>query len=325
MTVRIGLLGASKISRGAVIGPVQELDGAAVTRVAARDPERARAFAAEHGIEAIETDYAALVESAAVDLVYNGLPPSEHAEWTIRALEAGKHVLCEKPFAMNATEVEAMLAAEAKSDGYLVEAFHHRYHPLWHRVVELLAQGTIGDIHNVEAHFWTPIAYRAGELRYDPALGGGAMMDLGCYPVHWSRTVVGAEPRVAAATAAWHASGVDVSMEASLEFPGGETAKVFCSMDEHALESSESLVIVNGSAGRMTIVNPLAPHAGHSLTIDTATGSQSEEVPGKSTYYHQLEWMLDVIAGRRRALTGGRDGLATMRALDAAYALARAA
>ncbi len=325
MSIRIGLLGASKISRGAVIGPASELDGAHVTRVAAREPARARAFADEHGIDGIEADYAALVESDAVDLVYNGLPPSGHAEWSIRALAAGKHVLCEKPFAMNAAEVESMLEAAEASDAHLVEAFHHRYHPLWHRIVELLAGGAVGDVEDVEAHFWTPIPYRAGELRYDPALGGGALMDLGCYPVHWSRTVVGTEPEVVAASATWHESGVDVSLEARLEFPGGQTAKIFCSMDEHALDSSESLVVVTGSKGRMTIVNPLAPHAGHSLILDTAEGSRSEEVPGRSTYYHQLEWMLDVIPGRKKALTGGRDGLETMRVIDAAYALARGA
>ena len=107
----------------------------------------------------------------------------------------------------------------------------------------------------------------------------------------------------------WHETGVDLSMEAQLEFPGGAIAKVFCSMDEHELDSSESAIVVNGSKGRMTVVNPLAPHAGNSLTLDTVDGRRSEEVPGQSTYYHQLEWMLDVIAGRKEPLTGGRDGL----------------
>ena len=151
------------------------------------------------------------------------------------------------------------------------------------------------------------------------------MMDLGCYPVHWSRAVVGTEPKVASASATWHDRGVDLSMQARLEFPGGETAKVFCSMDEQALYSSESALVVSGSKGRMTVVNPLAPHGGHTLTLETAEGSHSEEVPGQSTYYHQLEWMLDIVAGRKAPLTGGGDGLANMRVLDAAYALARSA
>ncbi len=258
----------------------------------------------------------------AVDLVYNALPPNGHAEWSIRALAAGKHVLCEKPFAMSAVEVESMLETAAASGTHLVEAFHHRYHPLWHRILELLSENILGEIDEVEAHFWTPIPYRAGELRYEPSLGGGAMMDLGCYPVHWSRTVIGAEPRVAAASATWHERGVDLSMEAQLEFPGGQTAKVFCSMDEDKLDSSESAIVIRGSKGRMTVDNPLAPHAGNSLTIETSNGSHREEVPGNSTYYHQLEWMLGVIAGSKQALTGGLDGLNNMRVLDAAYALA---
>ena len=325
MTLRIGLLGASKISPEAVIRPAGELDGVEITRVAARDPGRARAFAAEHGIEGVEADYAALVSSDAVDLVYNGLPPSAHAEWSRQALAHGKHVLCEKPFAMNTAEVESMLSAADASGRHLVEAFHHRYHPLWHRVVDLMGEQVIGDIRHVDAAFWTPIPYQPGELRYVPELGGGALMDLGCYPIHWSRTVVGTAPEVVAAEATWHRTGVDLSMQAELRFPGGETAKIFCSMDEHELDGSESSIVINGSKGRLTVVNPLVPHAGNRVTIETHDGTVSEEVPrGHSTYFYQLEWMLDVIAGKREALTGGRDGLDTMRVIDVAYALARA-
>ena len=319
MSLRIGLLGASKISRGAVIGPARDLAGVSVTRVAARDADRARAFAEEHGIEGIEEDYARLVESDAVDLVYNGLPPSGHAEWTIRALAAGKHVLCEKPFAMNAGEVAAMLDAEAKSGAVLIEAFHHRYHPLWHRLVELLKTGAIGDICEVEARFDAPIPYEPGELRYERALGGGAMMDLGCYPLHWARTVCGTEPEVAAADADWHASGVDVAMRAELQFPRGVVARIGCAMDSDQVKDFKATLSVIGSAGRLDVVNPLAPHHGHELRLETGDEVSVEEVPGQSTYHHQLEWTLDQIAGRKPPLTGGSDSLATMRAIDAIY------
>jgi predicted dehydrogenase len=319
LVLRIGLLGASKISRGAVIGPARDIAGVGVSRVAARDASRARVFAQEHGIEGIEADYACLVASDVVDLVYNGLPPSGHAEWTIRALDAGKHVLCEKPFALNAGEAEEMLAAETASNAVLIEAFHHRYHPLWHRIVELVSQGAIGDIRELDARFDAPIPYRPGELRYERRLGGGAMMDLGCYPLHWVRTVTGAEPGVISAEAVWHPSGVDVSMQAELEFPGGVLARIACAMDPDQVSDFKATLRVIGSAGRMDVVNPLAPHHGHELRLEVDGEVSVEEVPGRSTYHHQLEWTLDQIAGKKPPLTGGDDSLATMRAIDAIY------
>jgi predicted dehydrogenase len=295
-----------------------------VVRVAARDAGRARAFAEEHGIDGIEEDYAGLVESDAVDLVYNGLPPSGHAEWTIRALAAGKHVLCEKPFAMNASEVTEMLAAEAASDAVLIEAFHHRYHPLWHRIVDLVRQGAIGDIREMEACFDVPIPYQKGELRYEPGLGGGAMMDLGCYPLHWVRTVSGTEPEIVAAEADWHASGVDVAMRAELAFEGGAVARISSAMDPAYVKDFRAKLSVIGTAGRMDVVNPIAPHDGHELKLQVDGEIRVEEIPGQSTYHHQLEWTLDQIAGNKAPLTGGSDSLATMRAMDAIYKAARA-
>ena len=133
---RIGLLGASRIARGAVIEPVAEIANAKVSRVAASSREKALSYAEEHGIPGIEADYAALVGSDAVDLVYNALPPSGHMRWSIAALESGKHVLCEKPFAMNAREAGKMVAAAEASGRFLIEAFHYRFHPLMLRVLE---------------------------------------------------------------------------------------------------------------------------------------------------------------------------------------------
>ena len=131
--IRIGLLGASRVSRYAVIEPAAHIDGIEVHTVAARDAARAAAFAEELAIPHVAADYEALIASDAVDLVYNGLPPSSHARWTIAALEAGKHVLCEKPFAMNATEAQAMVDAAGRTGKILVEAYHYRFHPLFAR------------------------------------------------------------------------------------------------------------------------------------------------------------------------------------------------
>ena len=320
--IRIGLLGASRIARGAVIKPAEDLDGVVVSRVAASSTARAEDYAREHDIPGIEADYGALVTSNDVDLVYNALPPSGHREWSVRALEAGKHVLCEKPFALNATEAEAMVAAADASGVQLIEAFHYRYHPLFERVLEILRAGAIGAVRSVAAHFNVPIKAAPGELRYDPALGGGALMDLGCYPLHWVRTVAGSEPEVIAAEASWHDSGVDESMRATLRFGGGIEAVIHSSMQASLPEGLDAEMHVVGESGTLTVINPLAPHLGHELIVENSAGRSSESVQGETTYHHQLQHVLDVINNGATPLTGGADAVGTMAAIDRIYAAA---
>ena len=320
--IRIGLLGASRVSRYAVIEPATTIEGVEVSAVAARDPARAAVFAKENGIPRVEHDYESLVTSNAVDLVYNGLPPSSHARWSIAALEAGKHVLCEKPFAMNAGEAKAMVEAAERSGNVLIEAYHYRFHPLFARVLEVLGSGRIGAVRELNARFNVRIAYSPGEIRYKPALGGGAMMDLGCYCVHWVRSVMATEPEVLSASAIRHDSGVDIEMEAVLEFPGGVMARVSSSMSEDLPEGLDAELVIRCESGTLTVVNPIAPHAGHELILEMADGRISEEVAGETTYVHQLRHVIDVLTGSAEPLTGGRDAIATMSVLDDIYRLA---
>jgi predicted dehydrogenase len=320
--IRIGLLGASRVSRYAIIEPAGVVEGVRVSSVAARDPARAAVFARENEIPNVEADYEALVTSDAVDLVYNGLPPSSHAHWTIAALEAGKHVLCEKPFAKNAGEAQEMVDASERSGNLLIEAYHYRFHPLFARVLEAINSGSIGATRELDAHFNVRIAYTPGEIRYDPTLGGGAMMDLGCYCVHWVRTVVGVEPRALSAAAIWHESGVDVGMEAVLEFPGGVLARVRSSMAEDLPGGLDAGLVIKGETGTVTVVNPVAPHAGNELVIETGDGTVREEVGGETTYAYQLRHVRDVLNGRAEPLIGGSDAIANMRVLDDIYRLA---
>ena len=151
--LRFGVLGAARITPAALIAPAADSQRAQVVAIAARDPERARRFAEEHRIERVDPTYEALIENPDVDAVYNPLPASLHAQWTIQALERGKHVLCEKPFAANAPEAEQMVAAARERDRVLVEAFHYRYHPLANRIVEVVASGALGDVRRLEAAF----------------------------------------------------------------------------------------------------------------------------------------------------------------------------
>ena len=320
--IRIGLLGASRISRGAVIEPAAKIDGVEVSHVGARDPWRAAEFALDHGISNVESDYESLVASDEVDLVYNGLPPSGHASWSIAALEAGKAVLCEKPFAMNADEAQAMVDAAEKTGGILIEAFHHRYHPAWIRALELVNGGAIGEIRSLSGRFNYPIPFDPDEIRYKPELGGGALMDLGCYPVHWARTVMSKEPEVASASAVRHESGVDTSMRAELAFPGDVRAEIDCSMSGDLPEELDVELRVVGESGTLTMTNPLVPHVGSEIVLQSDGTETREKFAGESTYYHQLLHTAKVLRGEAEPLTGGADAVGNMKVLDAAYQLA---
>lgn len=317
--IRIGLLGASKIAVEAMIAPSLEIDGVAVTCVAARNLLRATAYADKHNIPAVEPSYDALIANDDIDLIYNGLPPSEHARWSIAALRGGKHVLCEKPIALNAKEAQAMVQAATDSRRYLLEAFHYRHHPAFGRFLNILAAGSIGPVQRADARFDVPIKCQKYELRYDLSLGGGAMMDLGCYPVHWVRQVIQSEPIVETAEADWHATGVDVAMRAKISFPGGEAATVSVSMAENLPSGVDAELTVTGTNGRLTIVNPLVPHTGHLITLERNGDLETEQVSGRTTYFHQLCHVKEVLEGRAAPLTGGHDAVANMRIIDAVY------
>lgn len=317
--IRIGLLGASRIAVPAIIEPAAEIDGVEVSAVAARSPERAAAYAARHGIREVEPDYRALVASDEVDLVYNALPPNGHMEWSLAAMISGKDVLCEKPFAMNAGEAQRMVDTADRTGRVLIEAFHYRFHPLFDRVLQILAAGEIGVVQSLKAHFNIPIPYQPGELRHEPALGGGALMDLGCYPLHWVRSVMRAEPAVVSAKAIQQRAEIDEVMQAVLEFPGGQRAKIACSMAADLPPGLDAELVVAGDKGSLTVSNPLAPHSGHELIVATDGGSREETVVGRPTYYHQLQHVLAALAGKTALITGGRDAINNMAAIDAIY------
>ncbi len=182
--LRIGLLGASKIAPEAIIKPALAVPRVQVTAVAARNPARAKAYAADHDISTWHDSYTALVTADDIDLVYCALPVSHHAVWTIKALEAGKHVLCEKPFAMNLAEATQMLDAARANQRRVIEAFHYSHHPAFRTCLDWLRAGLIGNVTGLQARFSAPIVVDGVEIRSVAALGGGAMMDLGCYPLH---------------------------------------------------------------------------------------------------------------------------------------------
>ena len=314
--LKIGLLGASKIAPTAVVGPVGKSDAFVVSAVAARDPARARAYAQTHAIPGGRRRLcAALVRRDDVDIVYNGLPPAAHAEWTVAALEAGKAVLCEKPFARNAQEAARMVAAAERTENLLLEAFHYRHHVVMRRAEAIVASGALGRLTKGEGVFNVGIPNTPGELRWRAEQGGGGLMDLGCYPLHALRTLIGAEPQVLSAQARF-VDGVDAELSASLRFPGEIAATVACSM---TAPQPSAVLTLTGEKGSMTIVNFLAPQIGCRFTTTIDGVTTDEPVEGPTTYEAQLENLRAVMLEGAPPLVGGADAIANMTAIDAIY------
>jgi predicted dehydrogenase len=314
--IRIGLLGAARIAPMALVQPAAETDGVTVHAVAARDRERASAFANRHGIPVVHGSYDDLIADPDIDLVYNPLPNGLHGVWSVRALEAGKHVLCEKPIAANADEAREMVDAAARCDRRLIEAFHYRYHPLVERVREIIRSGEIGAVRRYEASFIVPIV-RGGDIRYRFDLAGGATMDLGCYPIHFLRTLAGAEPAVKRATAVEAPADIDRTMDAELEFPGAIPARVQCSMwSPKILRVGAS---IEGENGRIDVFNFVAPQIYNSVKVRSANGSRRERIKGPATYTAQLRAVAAAVREGTALPTEGEDGIFNMRVIDAMY------
>lgn len=318
--LRFGILGAARIAPKALVNASTGNRSVKLTRVAARDPERARTFAAEHGIDAVSDSYQALIESPDVDVVYNPLPMHLHAEWTIAALRAGKHVLCEKPFASNASEAQEMVDVAAEVGLVLGEAFHHYYHPMFQHILDVVRSGAIGDVSHVEGYFNITIAQP--DIRWDYETSGGSLMDLGCYPLIWARHVIGEEPTVLSAEATvTNAPNVDAAMSTELKFPGGATAHIESSMIADSAPQDIRMEIA-GTKGSMTIINPLAPQNGNELTIRTEAGETSVEFDAGDTYTHMLRAFCDHVVHGTPFPTQGADSINNMAAIDAIYTAA---
>jgi predicted dehydrogenase len=312
--VRLGVLGAARIVPSALLKPARSVPGVQIAAVAARDSDRAAAFAAKHQIQRSYGDYAALIADPDLDAVYVPLPNGRHAEWTLAAIAAGKHVLCEKPMTANATEAAEVAAAASAAGVVVMEALHYRYHPLIRRVLEIVPE--LGPVTHIETNLCFPLP-RFGDIRYSYELGGGAMMDAGSYTVHALRTFAGAEPEVVAARAALRSPQVDRAMVADYRFPGGATGRTMASMwSRHLLNLSARMT---GERGELRIFNYLQPQVYHRLTVRIDGRTRHERVPGEATYVYQLRAFAAAVGGADTNLTPAADGVHTMRVIDEVY------
>lgn len=307
--IRIGIIGAARVATYAMIAPARDNPRATVIALAARDPLRGADYAREHGIARVYGDYAALAADPDVDLVYVATPPCFHLAHARLAIAAGKPVLIEKPFTMDAAEAE-LLIAEASAHGVRVfEAMHSRHRQVWQTVTTLLPR--IGRLQHLEAAFDIAVGTAADEFRWDASLGGGALMDLGVYPLAWVRAIAGEPCAVRAATMRqWR--GVDAAFAARLLLPDGVTADVSANMT--AARRAHLRII--GSNGQITLDNALTQQPGQSLVLETGDDRMTLHPDGISTFDAQLTAIIATICDGTPFPLAIDEPVASMRAID---------
>jgi len=317
--LRIGILGAARITELALIKPAA-ITGTRLVAVAARDRARAEGFAATHGVERVLGSYEEVINDPEVEAVYNPLSNSLHATWNVAALEAGKHVLTEKPSASNAAEAAFVEKVVTARDLVFFEGFHYYYHPLVGRLHEILRSGEIGALQRVESVVDMP-APPSTDPRWSLDLAGGALMDLGCYSLHSQRMLApyaGGEPTVTAAVGAERPGhpGVDEWITASLQFPNGVTGTAGCNMASDHHQMSYKLI---GSTGEAVITDFVNPHNDDRLIVTTADESRTEHLGSRSSYTYQLEAFSRAVRTGEPTRTDAAGAVATMQLIDECY------
>lgn len=300
--IRIGILGAARIAPKAIIAPVARREDCNITAIASRSREKGLQFTVDHNLLAEVMSHEELCTHPDIDMIYIALPPSEHEKWACLAMENGKAVLCEKPAAMGAKDAKRISETSLRTGQVFMEAFHYYFHPAFqafHKEVTRLKASQMPL--TIEGHFSASIPNRPDELRYKPALGGGALMDLGCYPLHALRQIFG--PLSVIDVQADIQGGVDVSLTAQLS---GENAagKIYCDMNEGAARR-DYLRVSGGAGDTIELESFVAPYRGYSLRV-TEDGAFRETQMGETeitTYDYQLAHFIEMISGKRPRLT----------------------
>ncbi|MYW01178.1 Gfo/Idh/MocA family oxidoreductase [Streptomyces sp. SID3343] len=323
--IRIGVLGAARIAPLALVKPARMIPEVQVAAIATRDPAKADTFARRQGIPRVHTTYDALIADPELDAVYIPLPNGLHAQWTIRALEAGKHVLCEKPLAANELEAQEIADRAQRSGLVVMEAFHYRYHPLAKRMREILDDGELGEIRRITTSMCFPLPL-LGDIRYRFDLAGGSLMDGGCYAVHAMRLLAGddtAEPIEvldAKALTVPKDRRIDRAMTARLRLPGDAVGVVHSSMLSRRILDMHAHVV--GEYGEMRVLNYVMPHMPHRFSV-VVGGRRRREHLGQAaktpTYRLQLQAFADAIRSGEPPLTPASDAVPTLRIMDAIY------
>ena len=319
--LRFGVLSTANIGRNQVNPAIRASGNAELLAVASRDSARASDFATQGGIPRHYGSYEALLDDPEVDAVYIPLPNSMHREWTIRAAEKGKHILCEKPLATTAADCREMQAAAEANRVTLMEAFMYRFHPRTEKLLQLASDGTVGEIRVIRSAFTFKLL-RADNIRFFPELGGGALLDLGCYCVDASRRIAGSEPVEAQAFAEWNDKGVDTQLTGTLRFANGAVAHFDCSFTMERREFVEA----GGFDGAVASACETFVNSTDEVEILQYRGREPvlvHKVMGDNHYRLMVEHFADVALGRATLSYGIEHSIGNLKAIEALYQSAR--
>ncbi len=307
-----GLLSTARIN-DALFRPLRISKRNRLLAVASRTAEKAEAYAGKHRIPRFYGSYEELLADPEIDVIYNPLPNHLHAEWTIKAVEAGKHVLCEKPLALSVEQVDAMLSAAQRTGKVIAEAFMYRTHAQTLKARELIEAGRLGKVKFVRGSFTFQLDH-PGDYRLDPAMGGGALWDVGCYPLSYTRTMLGMQPFEVFGYQVSGPTGIDETFTAQLRFPGDVLAQFDCSF---AVPYHVFMEII-GDEGTLVVPKPFNPGAREILFLSRKDKSESIAVRGTEPYVSEVEDMAEaVLLGKppRVSLSDSRVNVAVIQAL----------
>lgn len=311
--LRWGLLSTARINR-AILTAMPLSKRNIVTAVASRTPAQAAAYAAQWGIPRTFGSYEAMLADPDVDIIYNSLPNGMHVEWTIKAVQAGKHVLCEKPLALTVADVDAVAAAAKQAGVIVAEAFMYRHHPQTTVVKELIAQGAIGEARLIRGAFSFLLTNRQ-DARLLPEFGGGSIWDVGCYPISFTRFLAGADPIEVFGWQVTGPSGVDELFTGQMRFASGLLAQ----FDSAFQLPFRAFMEIVGSERTLTVPTPFKPQTNVEVLLrDTNDAVEIVKIEGESLYHGEIEDMADaVLLGKpsRVSLAESRGNVATISAL----------
>jgi predicted dehydrogenase len=307
-----GLLSTARINR-AIIPPVRASKRSRLLAVGSRSRETAEEYAGKWKLLRAHGSYEALLGDPEIDVIYNSLPNHLHAEWTVRAMRAGKHVLCEKPMALSMAEMDQIEAARKETGRVVAEAFMYRHHPVTLKVKEMVDAGELGELQYIRGSFSYTLT-RSESYRAKPEMGGGSIWDVGCYPISYARMLTGEEPLEVYGRQVLGESGIDMTFVGELRFPGGALAQFDCGFQSPLRVQMEAA----GSKGWLQVGNPYKPGRGEHILYSRGDETKRIRIPGRELYIGEVEDMEDAVlkgTAPRISLPDSRGNLAAILAL----------
>ena len=315
-----GIISTANIAKWAVIPALQASNNGELLAVASRDHAKAETFASACGIPIFYGSYEEILDNDNIDAVYIPLPNSLHLEWVIKAAEKGKHILCEKPLALNAAECYQMKEAAESNGVKLMEAFMYRFHPQTEKVIQMVRSGQLGELKLIHSAFTFRLT-NPRNIRLDPVLGGGSLMDVGCYCVNISRTVTGEEPVEVQAFANWAPSGVDAEMSGTLRFGNGVIAQFDSALTMERREVYE----VAGTEAYLSVPGAFLPGMGDTIIWEHRGRGEpiAHTIAGVDEYQLMVEHFAGCVINDRPLRYTVDEAALNMRVIEALYQSAK--